>query len=127
MQDRKLFEYAILRAVPRVEREEFVNIGVVMYCRELRQVKVKFEINAARLKALNPEFDLEQLRKNLEVFENICKGIPSAGPIALLDAASRFRWLTATRSTILQLSRVHPGLCEDADACLEKLFREQVS
>lgn len=126
MQERSLFEYAVLRVVPRVEREEFLNIGVVLYCKKEKFLQMHFHLDEARIKCFAPELDLEVLKENILAFERICDGKRDGGAIAELDIASRFRWLTATRSTVLQTSKVHPGLCVSAVAAVEKLMEEQV-
>lgn len=122
-----VFEYAIVRVVPRVEREEFLNVGVILYCKSLQFLQAIFTIDEQRLLSLYPELDLEEIRCHLKAFEQISSGHPDGGPIAALDFASRFRWLTAKRSTILQTSGVHPGLCEDAGQTLQKLHAQLVS
>jgi len=124
MQDKHLYEYAVIRVVPRVEREEFLNVGVVLYCARPRFLGVRFALNEQRLGAFAP--DLLQLAEYLLAFERICKGDPSGGPIAALTPAERFRWLTATRSTVLQTSRVHPGFCVSPEETLGRLFGELV-
>ena len=124
MQDKHLYEYAVIRVVPRVEREEFLNVGVVLYCARPRFLGVRFALNEQRLGAFAP--DLLQLAEYLLAFERICKGDPSGGPIAALTPAERFRWLTATRSTVLQTSRVHPGFCTSPEETLGRLFGELV-
>lgn len=124
MQDKHLYEYAVIRVVPRVEREEFLNVGVVLYCARPRFLGVRFALNEQRLGAFAP--DLLQLAEYLLAFERICKGDPSGGPIAALTPAERFRWLTATRSTVLQTSRVHPGFCASPEETLGRLFGELV-
>ena len=126
MQDNHLFEYAVIRVVPKVEREEFLNVGVVLYCSRQRFLKFLYSLNEQRLVSFAPSLDIEELRSHLEAFDLIARGDPKGGPIAKLDAASRFRWLTATRSTILQSSKVHPGLCDQPEKGLEKLFKELV-
>ena len=126
MQDKHLFEYAVIRVVPRVEREEFLNVGVVLYCSRQRFLKFLYTVNESRLASFAPALDVEELRSHLEAFDRIAKADPQGGPIAKLDAASRFRWLTATRSTVLQSSRVHPGFCDDPQKGLERLFAELV-
>jgi len=126
MQERNLFEYAVVRVVPRVEREEFMNVGVVIYCKKEKFLQFKFQLNESRLKAFVPDLDLEVVKENLNAFDRICKGAKDGGPIAELDAPSRFRWLTATRSTVIQTSKVHPGLCLQGAETLERLFAEQV-
>jgi len=126
MQDRHLYEYAVLRVVPRVEREEFLNVGVIVYCARQKFLKAAFVFDENKLKAFAPGMDLEVLKENLEAFARVCKGEKNGGPIAALDLASRFRWLTAMRSTVLQTSRVHPGFCTDAALKLEELVNEQI-
>jgi hypothetical protein len=123
----QLFEYAVLRVVPRVEREEFVNVGVILYCPAQGFLQVKSELDEARLRAFaGPRLDLDDLRERLRAFERICRGRAEGGPIGQLAVASRFRWLTAQRSTVVQTSAVHPGLCADAGATLARLFAELV-
>ena len=126
MQDKFLFEYAVVRIVPRVEREEFVNTGVVLYCAKQKFLQMKFQVDEHRVKCLCPLADVEEINTYLEAFEQVCIGNRTAGPIAQLPLAGRFRWLTATRSTIVQTSKVHPGLCEDAAAMLDRIFEQQV-
>lgn len=127
MQEPYLFEYAVVRVVPRVEREEFINVGVIIYCPKQQFLKVRFVWNEVRISALAPGLDLDCLKDNINSFERICHGDKHAGPIAKLDIASRFRWLTATRSTVVQSSKVHPGLLLDAEATLNKLFEQLVA
>ena len=126
MQEKYLFEYAVIRLVPRVEREEFLNVGIILYCSAQKFLQAKFWLDEERLKAFSPGTDLLEIKENLNAFCQISLGKKEAGPIAKLDPASRFRWQTATRSTVLQTSKVHPGFCEDAAETLEKLFEEMV-
>jgi hypothetical protein len=126
MQESHLFEYAVIRVVPRVEREEFVNVGVILYCSHQKFLDTRFILNPDRLNALCSDLDLVELNNHIESFERICRGGPAAGPIGALSIAERFRWLTATRSTILQTSKVHPGLCDDANKTLLRLYHELV-
>lgn len=126
MQDRHLFEYAVIRVMPRVEREEFINVGIIMYCARLKYLNAAFKVFPERLKALNCKLETEIIEENLNAIVNISKGGKAAGPIGLLDLASRFRWLTATRSTVVQCSKVHPGFCIDADETLNRLMEELV-
>ena len=123
-----LFEYAVLRVVPRVEREEFMNVGVVLYCRAQSFLACRTELPEARLRALAGPAgpNVAELTARLRAFEKICQGRRAGGPIGQLGPAERFRWLTATRSTVLQTSAVHPGLCNDALATLNRLFAELV-
>ncbi|MEP7142507.1 MAG: DUF3037 domain-containing protein, partial [Ferruginibacter sp.] len=118
MQENHLFEYAVIRIVPRVEREEFLNVGVILYCSKLNFLEAMYGINQERLKAFCGELDIKEVEENLLAFERICAGGEGAGPIGKLDIASRFRWLTATRSTVVQSSKVHPGFCTDAKETL---------
>lgn len=122
MQDRHLFEYAVIRLVPKVEREEFINVGVILYCKGLKFLLAKYKLDEQRLKALDPTCDAVEVDQHLQAFSEISKGSMHAGPIGTLDMPSRFRWLTATRSTVIQTSKVHPGFCTDASETLDKLF-----
>ena len=126
MPEKHLFEYAVLRVVPRVEREEFLNVGVIVYCRAQGFLQTRFELPTARLLALAPGLDLAELTARLQAFERICQGRPAGGTIGQLPLAERFRWLTATRSTVVQTSAVHPGRCADAAETLTRLHAELV-
>ena len=127
MQGNHLFEYAVIRMVPHVEREEFLNIGIVLYCASQKFLQAKFELDKERLKVLCEKLDFEELKEHITSFQRICAGGKDAGPIGILSMPERFRWLTATRSTTLQTSKVHPGLCDDAGEMLERLFGQLVS
>ncbi|HWZ02729.1 MAG TPA: DUF3037 domain-containing protein [Mucilaginibacter sp.] len=126
MQQEYLFEYAVIRVVPRVEREEFLNIGVIVFCAKQKFLRARYLLDENRLKAFAPDLDLAELKEHVCSIERICIGDKDAGPIGKLDIASRFRWLTATRSTIVQTSKVHPGFCKDAGETLERLFGQLV-
>lgn len=126
MPDKHLFEYAVIRVVPRVEREEFLNVGVILYCRQTRFLQTLFSIDEQRLSIFSNKIDPDELRALLCAFEQICLGTAAGGPIGRLDIASRFRWLTATRSTIVQTSKVHPGFSVNPVDTLERLHRELV-
>jgi hypothetical protein len=126
MQDIHLFEYAVIRVVPRVEREEFLNVGVVLYCPQQHFLKTIFTLNEERLRCFLNYLNIEEVKEHLHAFEQISAGGPHAGPIGMLDIASRFRWLTATRSTVVQSSKVHPGLCADAQVTLTRLHERLV-
>jgi hypothetical protein len=121
MQDKHLFEYAVIRVVPRVEREEFLNVGVIVFCSRLKYLELIYTLDHNRLLAFYPKLDIAELAQHLQAFEAITKGSKDGGPIAQLDLANRFRWLTATRSTILQSSKVHPGFCGDPAAALQRM------
>ena len=126
MQDNHLFEYAIIRIVPRVEREEFLNVGVILYSKPLQFLQTIYTLDENRLQALYPETDIAEVKKHLDAFEKISAGSAEGGPIAALDLTSRFRWLTAKRSTVLQTSGVHPGFCKNADETLQRLHKQLV-
>lgn len=127
MPDKHWFEYAVIRLVPRVEREEFLNVGVIVYCASQRYLRAKYAVDERRLRAFSAAIAVEDVLANLKALELISVGDQNSSPIAHLDIASRFRWLTATRSTVVQTSPVHPGLCADAQATLEELFDRMVS
>jgi hypothetical protein len=120
------FDYAIVRVVPRVEREEFVNAGVILFCLERDFLAAKVEVNAPRLRALWPEIDLDLVGQHLGAIPRICAGSPDAGPIARLSLRERFHWLVAPRSTMLQVSPVHSGMCEEPERALAELFDQTV-
>jgi hypothetical protein len=126
MQQEYLFEYAVIRVVPRVEREEFLNIGVIVFCAKQKFLQAKYLLDEKRLACFSTDLDLAELKEHICSMERICLGDKDAGPIGKLDIASRFRWLTATRSTIVQTSKVHPGFCADASETLERLFGQLV-
>jgi hypothetical protein len=126
MPENHLYEYAVIRIVPRVEREEFLNVGVILYCRQLKFLQCIYKVDEQRLQMLCARLDIEQVKENLRAFERICTGGKGSGPIGQLDIASRFRWLTAARSTVVQTSKVHPGFCADAGETLHKLFHQLV-
>ncbi len=116
------FQYAIVRVVPRVERGECVNAGVVLFCRPLRFLAARVEPDEARIRAIAPDADLDAVRGHLDALVRIAAGDPDAGPIAALEASERFHWLVSPSSTIVQPSAVHTGLCEDPAATLDHLF-----
>lgn len=126
MPARSSFDYAILRVVPRVEREELVNAGVILFCLERDFLQARVELDEARLRALWPGTDVELVRQHLEAIPRICAGSPDAGPIARLSLRERFHWLVAPRSTVIQVSPVHSGLCESPERALDELFRRMV-
>jgi hypothetical protein len=127
MQESHLFEYAVIRVVPHVEREEFLNAGVIVFCKSKKFLKCRTELNDDRLRALCNDLDCNELRDYIAAFERICNGGADAGPIGKLAQAERFRWLTAARSTMVQTSKVHPGLCDDPQEKLDKLFEQLVT
>lgn len=120
------FDYAVVRVVPRVEREEFINVGVILYCLTKGFLGARVELDEARLQALSPEVDLELVRGHLESIPRVCKGGRAAGPLGQLSQKERFHWLVAPRSTMIQTGPVHSGLCEDPAAALEHLLNRMV-
>ena len=126
MQQKHQYEYAIVRVVPIVEREEFVNAGVILFCKKEKFIQMKFHLCKDKIRSLMPDADLEEIRKNLEAFRIIAAGEKGGGPIASLDPAERFRWLTAVRSASIQTSRPHPGLIDDLEKTFNTLFAEMV-
>jgi hypothetical protein len=126
MPEKLLYEYAVIRFVPHVEREEFINMGIILLCKQQRCVKVSWEINEAKLRCLAPDADLQELEAYLTAIAATATGHKSGGPIAQEDAASRFRWLTAVRSSSIQTSRPHPGFCDDTEHALQRLMNELV-
>ena len=116
------YDYAIVRVVPRVERGEQVNVGVILSCADTDFLDARIEVDEAVLRSLDPQIDVAAVRANLGVIPTVCRGGPDAGPIGLLGARDRFRWLVAPRSTIIQPSPVHTGRTSDPAACLEHLM-----
>jgi hypothetical protein len=119
---RSSFDYAILRVVPHVEREEFINVGVILFCDAHDFLTARIELDEARLCALAPDVDLELVRRHLDVIPRICEGGPAAGPIGQLSRRERWHWLVAPKNTILQVSAPHTGLCEAPEEWLERLL-----
>ena len=126
MPDQSSFDYAIVRIVPEVEREEFINAGVILRCRERRFLAARVDLDRERLRVLAPGLDLEMVQAELDLIPLVCAGGPTAGPLGELSQAERFRWLTSPRSTTVQVSPVHCGLCDDPQAELDDLFRKMV-
>jgi len=126
MPARSSFDYAVVRVVPRVEREELVNAGVILFCLERDFLAARVEVNEPRLLALWPGIDLDLVRQHLEAIPKICAGTPDSGPIGRLTLRERFHWLVAPRSTMIQISPVHSGLCDQPEERLDELFRQAV-
>ena len=120
------FDYAIIRVVPRVDREEFINAGVILYCLTRRYLEARVELDERRLLALAPDADVELLRGHLESIPRLCAGGKAAGPIGQLPQKERFHWLVAPRSTMLQTGPVHSGLCEEPAKAIEHLMQRLV-
>ncbi|MBV6430756.1 MAG: hypothetical protein IANPNBLG_00874 [Bryobacteraceae bacterium] len=126
MPARASYDYAVVRVAPRVEREEFLNAGVILFSKARRFLAARVGIDEARLRAMAPLVDVELVRRHLEAIRRVCEGDTEAGPIARLPLSERFQWLAAPRSTIIQVSPVHGGICEDPAARLEELFQQVV-
>ncbi|MCR1026739.1 DUF3037 domain-containing protein [Cellulophaga baltica] len=126
MQDRAKYEYAIIRIVPKVEREEFFNVGVIIFSRPKKFLKMKYHIDQKKLGSFVCEKDFEALNAYLKGWDLVCKGEATGGAIGKLDITDRFRWLTASRSTIIQSSITHSGLTADPEQELEIIFKDCV-
>lgn len=120
------YDYAVIRVVPRVEREEFLNVGIILSCESSNYLQAQIELDERRLLALAPGIDLESLRSHLQAITEISRGGPGSGPIGLLPQRARFHWLTASRSSIIQTSPVHMGKCGDMPAIMEHLLQRMV-
>jgi len=123
---RRAFDYALIQVVPRVDRDERLNVGVVLFCPAAAFLGGRLALDEARLRALAPDADLPAIAAQLEAVRAVCAGDRDAGPIAHLSASERFHWLTAPRSTVVQPSAAHAGLCEDPAEALERLFASAV-
>ncbi len=126
MRDPKAYSYAVVRVVPRVDREEFLNAGVILFSPQLRFLRGRIQISGSQLLRLWPQLDLATLQRHLDAIPRICNGDADAGPIARLTQKERFHWLTAPRSTTVQISPVRTGLTEDPAAALDHLMQELV-
>ena len=126
MRKHATYDYAVIRVVPRVEREEFVNVGVIVACQDSEFLEARIEIDAERLLALDPGIDLATVREHLATIPAICAGGASAGALGRLSRRERFDWLTAPRSALIQTSAVHAGRCDDAEAVIEHLMQTMV-
>jgi len=126
MQQKHQYEYATVRVVPVVEREEFVNAGVILFCKKDKFIRMKYRLREDKILSFFPDADLEEILKNLEAFRIIADGEKEGGPIASLDPAERFRWLSAVRSASIQTSVPHIGLSDDLEKTFKTLFDEMV-
>jgi hypothetical protein len=120
------YDYAVIRVVPRVERQEFVNAGVILWCQEQDTLEARVELDVTRLQTLDAAVDVDAVRRHLASIAIICAGGGDAGPIGKLSKRERFDWLVAPRSTIIQTSAVHSGRCVDAGATMERLLNTMV-
>lgn len=126
MPDKSRYDYAVIRVVPKVDREEFINAGVILSCPDLSYLEARIKLKESRLLALDPNIDLDLVRKHLATIPIICRGGDEAGAIGQLPQRQRFHWLVAPRSTIIQTSPVHTGRCSDPAAALEHLVATMV-
>ncbi|HWE51232.1 MAG TPA: DUF3037 domain-containing protein [Bryobacteraceae bacterium] len=127
MPARDSYDYAVVRVVPRVDREEFINAGVILFCKARRYLSACVQVDDERLRALAADVDLELVRRHLEAIPRICAGEADAGPLARLSQSERFHWLVSPHSTMIQSSPVHGGICEDPEGRLDALFRQLVA
>lgn len=126
MPGRHIYEWTLIRVVPRVERGECLNVGALLYCRRATFLEMRVHLNPVRLAAFAPQLDQAELARYLQAWGKVCAGASDGGPIARLGQAERFRWLSATKSTILQCSPVHTGLTDDPAAVLDHLLEAYV-
>jgi hypothetical protein len=120
------FDYAILRLVPRVERQEFINVGVIVFCLQENFLGTRVHLDPARINTFSERPDLSDIKRHLEAYRKICDGLEDSGPIGRLTLRERFHWLVAPRSTVIQVSSVHSGICTDPAYILQKLFERLV-
>lgn len=126
MPGKHLYEYAVIRLVPRVEREEFLNVGIILFSKGAKYLNCIYGINTDKLNLFSCELEVEEIESNLKAFEKICSGSKEGGSVAEWEKPDRFRWLTALRSSSLQTSRPHNGFSDNLDATLKRLFEELV-
>jgi hypothetical protein len=116
----------VIRVVPFTEREEFFNAGVILFCPQQKFLEARVHLDCGKLGALAPTLQVEEVQQRLDAVVKICAGDKTAGPIARISQRARFHWLVAPRSTLIQTSPVHSGICDEAEPMLDRLFREQV-
>jgi len=126
MHEKHLYEYAVIRVVPFVEREEFVNAGIILFSKRANFIRVYISLNEQRLCCFSADIDIEQIKINLASFEKIALRLNGSGHIGAMDLPSRFRWLTAVRSSVIQTSKTHSGICGDLEETAKRLFEEMV-
>ncbi len=126
MHDKDLYEYAVIRYVPRVEREEFINVGLLMLCKRRRWLRVMVAPDYMRISTFSPPHSVEEIDRQLTTFTATARGLVDAGPMASLPVEERFRWLTAVKSACLQTSRPHPGISDNLDDTFERLVQRLV-
>ena len=126
MPDKITYEYAIIRVLPKVEREEFINVGAILYARRKKYLGIQYHLDKKRLTAFSKDIDIDKIEKYLKAWKLVCQGGSAGGPIGGLEQHVRYRWLTASRSSIIQSSATHPGLCEDPENMLKDIFERYV-
>jgi len=126
MQDSYYYEYAVIRLVPLVEREEFVNIGLILFCKHQKYLRCELHLNEPRILGFSPPVDREQIKENLEALPVICTKTTHKGRLDEMDLAEKFRFVTAYKSSVIQTSRPHPGRTGDPEKTFERLFNELV-
>ncbi|MBK5195225.1 MAG: DUF3037 domain-containing protein [Proteiniphilum sp.] len=126
MQEDKLYHYAVIRLVPRMEREEFFNVGLILFSKEAKYIRLAYHLCPEKFRLMQSEATYEEVHENLETLRQIARGNRDCGPIAMMDIPERFRWLTATRSSIIQTSPTHPGKSSDLEKTFQRLFKEMV-
>ncbi|MES2543965.1 MAG: DUF3037 domain-containing protein [Bacteroidota bacterium] len=126
MHEKHLYEYAVIRVLPKVEREEFINIGLLLFCKHQKYLRIEYFLVPEKIQSICPKFDIEQLKENLDSFVKIGTGEKDGGPIATFEISERFRWLTAVKSSSIQTSRPHSGFSSDLNQTFEKLYAELV-
>lgn len=126
MQEKYLYEYAVIRVLPKVEREEFLNVGIILFSKRAKYIKARYWINVSKFNLFTSDLDLELLTGSLDAFIRVSTGSKESGVVGAFEIPERFRWLTAVRSSCIQTSRPHPGFSNDLDATFDKLFNELV-
>lgn len=126
MSGKHLYEYAVIRLVPRVEREEFLNVGIILFSKDAKYLNCRYHIDPEKFNLFSSELEVEDIEKNLKAFHKICSGTKNGGHVAQWEIPDRFRWLTAQRSSSIQTSRPHNGFSDNLDQTLERLFEELV-
>lgn len=126
MQEDKLYHYAVIRLVPRIEREEFFNVGLILFSKEEKYIRLEYHLCPAKFRLMHSEVEYDDVVENLEAHRQVALGNPACGPVARMDIPERFRWLTAVRSSIIQTSPTHPGKTGDLTTTFERLFGELV-
>lgn len=126
MQDREIYNFALIRLVPVVEREEFINVGVILFSKRKKFLGIKYCLDADKIKSFADKVDLHMIEEYLKGWEGICRGDAHSGPIGEFELADRFRWLAAAKSTMIQCSPTHPGLCKSPEKELDDIFKRYV-